>query len=153
MSDRHELAQSLLLEAVYTSRGAQAASHALHQGAGSADDADAGQCGLGERAAVILDLSPRGQELFEQLFAGRDQLEDAKLEALRGVMGSWIKRQDALDRKRNHFLKAFRKEHGFDRRSYNEVQLAEYEAGLDQVNGENRAQLSDAAQQLLDVVD
>ena len=51
--------------------------------------------------------------------------------------------QDALDRKRNHFLKAFRGKHGFDRTRYDAERLSEYERGLARVNDEeNRARRS-----------
>ena len=51
-------------------------------------------------------------------------------------MASWVKRQDALDRKRNHFMKDFRQTHGFDRTTYTSEQLASFETGLDAVNAE-----------------
>ena len=45
-------------------------------------------------------------------------------------MEAWIVAQDALDRDRNHYLKAFRHAHGFDRRAWDNERLTEYEAGL-----------------------
>jgi hypothetical protein len=52
------------------------------------------------------------------------------------VLRGWVEKQDALDRKRNHFLKAFRGQHGFDRTRYTSEQSAEFEAGLARVNDE-----------------
>jgi len=66
---RLELAESLLQEAVYRSRERQAAGVELRRGASPA----AGNCGLGEKAAIALDLSARGRELADALWpAGID---------------------------------------------------------------------------------
>ena len=124
---RIELAEAFLQEAVYRSRERQASSLPLASG-------DAGTCGLGERAAVELDVSDRGRELFETLWPVG--LEPGSLERLRAAMAEWIRRQDALDRKRNHFMKDFRHEHGFDRGQYGEAEAAAWRAGLDGVNTE-----------------
>src|SRR6185295_19625574 len=93
--------------------------------------ADAGKgpggCGLGEKPAVPDGLSERGRD----------------------VIAAWIRAQDALDRKRNHFLKEFRARNGFDRRSYAPETLAEYEAGLQAVNREEDEGLCRAAEALI----
>lgn len=142
MTDRSDdpsvaLAESFLQEAVYRSRGDQAGATLLSAGSAS--------CGLGEKPSVSLDLTPRAEELFEELF-GRVAVD---VEALRAVMAAWVKRQDALDRKRNHFLRDFRAEHGADRRAYSAELLARYEAGLDAVNSEVGEARSAAARELL----
>jgi hypothetical protein len=121
---RIRLAEELLREGVYRSREKQASSAALRLSGKS----DAGSCGLGEKAAIELDLSPRGRELFAQLFAGG--LDETASERFGATMSSWIEAQDALDRKRNHFLKAFRGRHGSDRTKYAPKVLAEYDEGL-----------------------
>ncbi len=72
------------------------------------------------------------------------------LEALKDVMSAWVKRQDGLDRQRNHFLKDFRNEHGFDRNAYSDELRASYESGLDEVNGKVADARRQAAQDLLD---
>ena len=63
MRSRVELAEQFLQEAVYRSRGAQAGAGLFASG-----DPDRGDCGLGERAAVVLDLSPRAEEVFGLLW-------------------------------------------------------------------------------------
>ena len=105
-------AEAFLQEAVYRSRAKQAALSGL---AGLAPDAKlgVGQCGLGEKAAVELDLSPKGVELADALWT--EPLPEPELERVRDLMRAFVRAQDALDRDRNHFLKAFRHRHGFDR--------------------------------------
>ena len=115
---RIALAESFLQEAVYRSRGDQAGATLLAAGSAS--------CGLGEKPSVVLDLSPRAEEIFQQLFGN----QDVALEDLKACMASWVKRQDALDRKRNHFMKDFRQTHGFDRTTYTSEQLASFELSL-----------------------
>ncbi|MEC8512388.1 MAG: hypothetical protein VX015_09605 [Planctomycetota bacterium] len=142
MTDRADdprvaLAESFLQEAVYRSRGDQAGATLLSAGSAS--------CGLGEKPSVSLDLTPRAEELYEELFGG----SAVDVEALRAVMTAWVKRQDALDRKRNHFLRDFRAENGADRRAYSEDLLTRYEAGLDAVNGEVGQARRAAARELL----
>ena len=151
MSNRQQLAESFLQEAVFASRGAQAARHALSSTPEGSAQGTAGQCGLGERAAVVLDLSARGRELFDALFAEEADAaaDEERLSRMQQIMRQWITRQDALDRKRNHFLKDFRHEHGFDRNAYSPEQVAEFEQGLERINGENRERLASAAQELL----
>ena len=140
--ERLGLAEEYLHEAVYRSRGAQAGAGLFARG-----DPGAADCGLGVKAEVVLDLSPRGEELFRQLWPG--SLDGPALERVRAVTAEWIRRQDALDRKRNHFLKAFRQEHGFDRATYGPEEQAAYRAGLDGVNAEADEARREAARELL----
>ena len=128
------------MEAVYRSRGAQAGA-----GLWSAADPNAANCGLGLEAAVELDLTPKAAELYKQLWS--DPLP--ALAHLRAVTATWVERQDALDRDRNHFLKAFRHKHGFDRADYDAEQAAAYRNGLDEVNARTDAERRSAAEQLL----
>lgn len=132
--ERLALAEELLREAVFAARGAQSAGLAL-RGAG-------GNCGLGDRAGPLADLSPRARELCALLWPAG--VRDAA--ALRAVLQEWIDRQDALDRKRNHFLKAFRHEHGFDRTRYTPEQSRAFEEGLAKVNAEEDRLRAVAAQ-------
>jgi len=135
-------AEALLQEAVYRSRASQAAEGLFAKGAD-----EPGGCGLGARAAVVLDLSDEGRELFDALFAELD--DERRLEEMRAVLADWVRRQDALDRKRNHFLKDFRRTHGFDRAEYSPEVATEYRAGLDRVNAEVDAARREAAERLL----
>ncbi len=123
-SKRADLADAFLREAVYRSRASQAAVGSLLPPKSSAT----GNCGLGEKASVVLDLGDRGRELFLELW--REELEPAALDRVRNMMRDWIERQDALDRKRNHFLKDFRGKHGFDRTTYDAELTSQYDAGL-----------------------
>ena len=100
------------------------------------------------RASVVLDLTPRAQELFVALGAS----EDVDLTAVRDRTRSWVERQDALDRKRNHFLKAFRGEHGADRRQYSGEVRGAYEAGLERINAQVAEEHSAAARSLLELL-
>jgi hypothetical protein len=127
---RQRAAEAFLTEAVYRSRARQAAAAAL---LAPLDPAAAkGRCGLGESAAVVLDLSDAGRELFAQLWP--DEPAAAELARIRARMTDWVEAQDALDRQRNHFLKGFRTKHGFDRTRYDAAQLAEFETGLARIN-------------------
>lgn len=139
---RVDLAEAFLREAVYRSRAAQAAASAF-----PATDYAAGRCGLGERASVVLDLGHAGRALFERIWSADPGA--AELERVREVMRAWVVRQDALDRKRNHFLKAFRTTHGFDRTRYTREQVDEYEAGLARVNAEEDRDRRMAALELI----
>lgn len=130
---RRHLAELLLQEAVYRSRERQATSGDLVSPLAEVGTGP-GNCGLGAQAAVDLDLPPRGRELFAELWP--DGLSPTALEAARATMAEWIRRQDALDRKRNHFIKDFRNTHGFDRAAYTPEQEAAWRAGLDRVNAE-----------------
>lgn len=137
-----ELAEHFLREAVMRSRTRQAAEHSL-----ASAGPMAGKCGLGARAALELELSERGRELYRALFPA--PLGEERERALLAAMAEWVRRQDAFDRARNHFLKDFRQRHGFDRRQYTPAVEAAFEAGLDEVNGEANAALRAAAERLL----
>lgn len=141
--ERLRLAESFLQEAVFRSRGRQSIEAALNP----ADENHPGQCGLGAKAAVVLDLERRGRELFDEIWP--DLAEESGLERIKSSMRSWVQRQDALDRKRNHFLKAFRQEHGFDRNAYSPEQAQAYRSGLDAVNTEVDELRRKAAEELL----
>lgn len=145
-ASRTELAEAFLREAVYRSRAKQGLIAALSEPDPSASD-DAGACGLGRSAAVELGLDAKGAELFTELFG--EAVDADELGRVRDVTAGWVERQDALDRKRNHFLKAFRHEHGFDRSGYDEAQLDAFEAGLAAVNEQNNRELRAAAERLL----
>lgn len=136
------LAESFLQEAVYRSRGDQAG--ATLMAAGSAG------CGLGEKPSVVLDLSPKAETIFEQLHGG--SAGSPTLAPVAEIMAAWVRRQDALDRKRNHFLKDFRQAHGMDRRSYSDEALTRFEHGLDAVNAEVAEARRTAARSLLEAL-
>jgi hypothetical protein len=140
--NRVELAEEFLREAVYRSRAGQAVATLLAK----RTTPNQGNCGLGERASVALDLTPRAKELFEQLFADDDE---RTMMRVRDGMRDWIESQDALDRKRNHFLKAFRNQHGFDRTKYSLAQATELDAGLARINDEENRERHSAAETLL----
>ena len=154
--ERLKLAEAFLQEAVYRSREAQSQQHREPapverldgDAPGSRKRSSSPQnCGLGEKAVVVLDLTPRGAELFAQLWP--DPPAPAAVQELRAVVTDWVRRQDALDRKRNHFLKDFRREHGFDRTLYTDEQSSAYRSGLDAINAEVDATRRAAAQSLL----
>lgn len=138
---RVETAEHFLREAVLRSRTRQAAEHSL-----ASAGPKAGNCGLGARPALELELSERGRELYRTLFPA--PLGEERERALLAAMADWVRRQDAFDRTRNHFLKDFRHRHGFDRRQYAPEVEAAFEAGLDAVNGEANADLRAAAERL-----
>ena len=128
-----EAAGRLLQEAVYRSRGKQAGVASL-AGADLDKEAGPGNCGLGHRAQVDLEQTEEGRAAFRQLFT--ESPSDATVESLSQLLATWVKRQDGLDRKRNHFLRDFRDQHGYDRREYTAEQRADYGNGLDAVNAE-----------------
>lgn len=133
------LSELFLQEAVYRSRATQAAGTALAQLAADTQR----QCGLGDGPAVVLDLSERGRELATQLFpSGLSPHVPA-------LVREWVERQDVLDRERNHFLKAFRQRHGFDRAKYTAEQLVQFEEGLERVNAQVAAERRAVAEKLL----
>jgi hypothetical protein len=134
--DRIWIAEELLREAVFRSRDRQTALHAMRP--------TATNCGLGGKAEVDLDLSPRGLELFRMLFAGG--LDGSATERFSQAMTGWVEKQDAFDRKRNHFLKAFRGRHGFDRTAYAPEVVAEHDAGLAGIASEEDAERLRAAE-------
>lgn len=142
-TERLRLAEEFMREAVFGSREKQAASSVERTFRN-----EAGNCGLGERAPIGLDLSARGRELLEQLF-GSSEAGPAAGNAIRAATTAWIERQDAIDRKRNHFLKAFRGRHGFDRARYAPDVLGEWEAGLAGINAEEDAERRAIAGRLL----
>jgi len=143
---RVELAESFLQEAVFRSRERQAAGVELRRGG----NPTAGNCGLGEKAAIELDLSARGRELAEQLWPAG--LEGEHLESLKAAVAEWIVEQDALDRKRNHFLRDFRGKHGFDRTNYGEELVRAFEAGLATVNTEETRRRREVALDLAGLI-
>ena len=134
-----------LSEAVYRSRERQAA---IAPGAEPRGPADGGRCGLGEKAAVDLNLSARGRQLFERLWPGG--LEPSQLERVQTALAAWIRRQDALDRTRNHFLRDFRAAHGFDRSAYTAEQQSAYRRGLDDINARENDERRSFAARMMD---
>ena len=142
--ERLRVAEDFLQEAVYRSRARQAAGGVVFQ---TESGDDPGRCGLGAEAAIELNLSDQGAELFHRLWP--EGLDGPSLERVRSTMASWIARQDALDRRRNHFLRDFRQANGADRTAYDPDQLAAYEAGLEEVNATVRRGLRQAAEVLL----
>ena len=147
MSERLAAAEAFLQEAVYQSRGRQAAQTSLGRALAEQKPAGPTNCGLGREAAIELGLSPRAVELSEELWP--DGCDDAQRTRVAEVMTAWCARQDQLDRDRNHFLKAFRHEHGFDRTRYTTEQTAAYDAGLDEVNGRCNDERREHARRLL----
>jgi hypothetical protein len=146
--ERIRQAESFLQEAVYQSRARQAAGVGLGGGRpdGPPGSPDSG-CGLGADAAVDLELTERGEELLQELWPRATA--PTELAHIQEVMSAWVEAQDALDRKRNHYLRDFRQKHGFDRRSYTKEQASEFEAGLAAVNTEVSTRLTAAARTLL----
>ena len=144
--NRQQLAEAFLREAVYRSRSKQAAGTAL-SGVSHDDDFAPGRCGLGGQAAVELGLDEKGEELFLALWP--DGLEADAVRRVQGVLSDWIAEQDALDRKRNHFLRDFRQAHGLDRGAYGPEESQTFERGLEEVNAGVNERLRAAAAQLL----
>ena len=142
-ADRLAQALEFLREAVFRPRMGQAGRSLFAAGAGVK-----GQCGLGDEAVVVLDLSPRAQELAAQLWPAG--LDGAAAREVDRVMTAWVERQDALDRDRNHHLKRIRLAHGMDRNQWPPEVLAEFEAGLDSLHRTEDLERSDAARALLD---
>jgi hypothetical protein len=138
--ERVETAETLLREAVYRSRASQA------ELTTPAPDGK-GACGLGAKAAVDLDLTPKARLCLSELWPAPASAPE--LERIRAALAAWVRAQDALDRKRNHFLKAFRQAHGFDRRAYAPNELAAFEQGLEAINAEESRALRAAAIDLL----
>ena len=147
MPERLTKAEAFLQEAVYQSRGRQAAQVGLIRGRMESKPSGPTNCGLGREAAIELALSPRAVELSQELWpAGCDSELEARVAE---TMRTWCERCDQLDRDRNHFLKAFRGAHGFDRTQYTAEQTAEYDAGLERVNEQSNAERREHAQRLL----
>ncbi len=154
MTERLHAAEAFLQEAVFRSRGKQAAITDLAAHArdargdpGSTNPGNLGRCGLGEKAAVELDLSPKGVELASELWSA--PLDADELARVRKVMSMWIRTQDALDRERNHFLKAFRNTHGFDRSMWSADELRDYDSNLDTLNEQESSRRREHARLLL----
>ena len=141
--ERRRAAEAFLREAVFRSRAKQAAQTFLAK-----SDPERGDCGLGQGAAVALDLSAEGVALARELWL--EPLADETTTLVHGIMSAWVREQDGLDRKRNHFLKAFRREHGMDRRSYAPALEAEFAAGLDALAREEDEARARAAEHLLE---
>jgi hypothetical protein len=138
-----EHAESFLQEAVFRARERQTATVELRRGAQNG----AGNCGLGEKAGQALELSPRGKDLLARLWpAGLDEAQRARVGDL---VADWIGEQDKLDRKRNHFIKAFRLEHGFDRTKYSGELSRAFESGVGAINVEETERKRAAAQRLI----
>jgi hypothetical protein len=135
------LAEAYLQEAVYRSREVQA--DPLAGGLG----VSAG-CGLGAEAAVELAHTEKAASLFEDLFPG--SMDARRFGHLRAVTAEWVARQDALDRKRNHFLRDFRREHGAERTAYSADEARAFDQGLEAVNEEERRARRAAARRLID---
>jgi len=147
MTERLSKAEAFLQEAVYQSRGRQAAEVGLVRGRMEGKPSGPTNCGLGREAAIELALSARAEQLAEELWPDGC---DAELQVrIAEVMRTWCARQDQLDRDRNHFLKAFRGAHGFDRTVYTPEQTAEYDAGLERVNEQSNAERREHALRLL----
>lgn len=146
MDERLTTASAFLAEAVFASRARQAAGASLLRAA-ERDGSAPTNCGLGREAAVELALSPRAAELARALWPM--PLADDGLRAVQAVVTAWVERQDQLDRDRNHFLKAFRGKHGFDRNAYTPQLLAQFEAGLAEVNARVERERREAAAALL----
>jgi hypothetical protein len=141
--ERQRLAQELLREAVFQARARQAAGIGI---AGSGPE-DSGGCGLGREPASEIELSSRGRELLKELWLR--PLAPTEVEHVQGSIQGWIERQDAFDRKRNHFLREFRQAHGFDRRLYDAQVARSFEDGLQRINAEVEERLQEAARELL----
>ncbi len=141
--ERRRLAQELLREAVFQERGRQAAGVGL---AGGDPEATAG-CGLGSGPSSEIQLSTRGRELLQELWLR--PLAPTEAAHIQRTIQGWIERQDAFDRKRNHFLRDFRQVHGFDRRLYDADVARSFEEGLERINAESEERLQEAARELL----
>jgi hypothetical protein len=138
-SERLELAEAFLREAVFRAREQQS-SAALFTGQG-------GECGLGGPAEAARDLTPRASEILRGLWPSGSGGENGS--RARAVAAAWVAEQDRLDRKRNHFLKAFRAKHGFERAAYAPDVLREYEQGLERINDDENERRRAAAAELL----
>ena len=145
-ADRLALAEALLQEAVFRSRAKQAAGLGSATSATSTGPTGAG-CGLGARAAVEAELSEEGSRLLARLWP--EPPGEAELGRIGTAIAGWVRLQDALDRKRNHFLKDFRGRHGADRRAYPPEVARAFEQGLAEVNGEVDQRRARAARELL----
>ncbi len=141
--NRTDLARELLREAVFQSRAKQAAGTSL---ARAESDSKLRNCGLGAKAAIELGLSDKGLELAARLWPV--PLHAQATARCEQVIAEWIERQDALDRKRNHFLRDFRAANGFERAKYTAEQLSAFESGLERINADEDRQRTLAGEQL-----
>ncbi len=139
-----ELARTFLQETVLASRQT---SHAFNPD--SLGSATTGGCGMGPRPDAPDTWTPRQQELISLMSrtAGTPpKSDDLLLHNVARTCIDWIRRQDAIDRQRNHFLREFRTRHGFDRHSYDVTVEAAFREGIEAINAENRSRLDDHAQ-------
>ena len=143
--DRIQLAQDLLKEAVYRARARQAAGVAIS--GGGLDRPSGSGCGLGDPGTLDLDLTERGEKLFHRIWPR--ETAPTEVARVKGIILEWVDRSDAIDRKRNHFLRDFRQSHGFDRRAYSEELATAFEQGLERINDEANLGLRHAAEALL----
>ena len=139
------LAEEFLREAVFRSRERQAIGVSLQPT--RPDGSSPTNCGLGREAEVALDLSARAQGILRELWP--TELAQSDLERLRAVMTNWIETQDALDRERNHFMRDFRRQHGFDRARYTTEEVSAFESGLERVNAQESSKRRAEARRLL----
>ena len=146
MNEKLHAAKSLLQEAVYQARARQAAGVGL-SGHQLDQPAPVGGCGMGQAPEEALELSERGGEILRDVWPS--PLGPVAVDRVRSVLQDWVNRQDAIDRKRNHFLRDFRQSHGFDRRAYSDEESQAFENGLDRINSEADDRLSQAAHELL----
>lgn len=141
-----ELAASFLQEGVYASREQ---AHAPEARSLTASESAAGSCGLGARPLTHPTWSSRQTRCAEEL--GRALNLETSGKASDGTkllvehLASWVRVQDGLDRKRNHFLKDFRAQYGADRRSYSPETDARFREGLAAINADNQERLRAAA--------
>jgi hypothetical protein len=149
VSERRELAEALLREIVFRSRAKQAVQGLFAEASKAPENrpAGGGRCGLGERAALELGLDETGRGLLERLFG--EEPAEADVARLRDVAGAWVERQDAFDRKRNHYLRDFRAENGADRHAYSAEVLADFERGLAALAEEETRARGAAAERVL----
>jgi hypothetical protein len=145
---RLDAALRLLQEAVFAARGGGSLAPT------SDDPTRLGGCGLG--AGPNLDVAVLGAGASETARAAAALLwpaglDESRAARVREVIAGWVKRQDGLDRRRNHFIKDFRGEHGFDRTTYSDEIRAAYEHGVEAVNADNRARHVEAARAVLSV--
>jgi len=146
MNDKLQAARNLLQEAVYQARARQAAGVGL-SGHHLDQPAPVGGCGMGHAPEEALELSERGADILRRVWPS--PLGPVAVERLRSMLQDWVQRQDALDRKRNHFLRDFRQSHGFDRRAYSDEEATAFENGLERINAEADDRLAQAAHELL----
>ena len=129
-----DMARTFLEEAVLASRSQPQ------------DPLGSASCGLGDGPALALGFNEKQRGLLQGL--GKHILPENAATVPRTV-DAWVKMQDGLDRRRNHFMKAFRQQHGMSRKAYSPEVNAEFSAGLDAINADNDERLSAAAQELL----